>query len=161
MFPIVAPGHVPIARSATRSLATALGFDRRAAAELTIVASELATNIIKYGIRGQLTISGVHDEERGPGLRIVAEDCGPPLYNLSWALLDGCDDQGPIDPHKLYGRRGLGTGLGAVVRLTDGLEYVEAPPLKRLQVVRYLARDPWGQRGSLASSGGRRGPQHR
>ncbi len=38
-------------------------------------------------------------------------------------MIDGNDDQGPIDPALLLRRGGLGTGLGAVARFADKLEY--------------------------------------
>jgi anti-sigma regulatory factor (Ser/Thr protein kinase) len=52
----------------------------------------------------------------------VARDVGPPIHDLAIAMLDGHDDRGPIDPALLAQRGGLGTGLGAVARLADGLE---------------------------------------
>jgi hypothetical protein len=39
------------------------------------------------------------------------------------AMTDGYDDQGPIDPALILGRKGIGTGLGAVLRLADRLEH--------------------------------------
>ena len=35
------------------------------------------------------------------------------------------DDRGPIDPAGILRRRGLGTGLGAVARLADRVDYRE------------------------------------
>ena len=40
-------------------------------------------------------------------------------------VTDGYDDQGPIDPALILRRGGLGTGLGAVARLADRVEYRE------------------------------------
>ena len=43
------------------------------------------------------------------------------------AMTDGYDDRGPIDPALILRRGGLGTGLGAVARLADRLDYREEP----------------------------------
>jgi hypothetical protein len=40
-------------------------------------------------------------------------------------MTDHHDDQGPIDPALLLRRGGLGTGLGAVARFADRVEYHE------------------------------------
>ena len=83
------------------------------------MASELGSNIIKYGRHGSLTFSGLEAEDaRGRGISVVARDYGPPFHDLAIALQDGCDDRGPLDPMQLFNRKGIGGGLGAVFRLT-------------------------------------------
>jgi serine/threonine-protein kinase RsbT len=127
-------------RRIIQKLAEQMGFSRNDCRELAIVVSELASNIIKYGIRGSITIQGASDPARGPGISIMAEDVGPPFHDLTLAIQDGYDDRGPIDPATLLRRGGLGTGLGAVVRLTDS--FVVHPLAKGKQVcaVRYVRR---------------------
>lgn len=125
------------ARRAGRELAAQAGFVRREQEELAIVISELATNILKYGIRGDITLELVRDERRGLGVRVTARDVGPPIFNLEMALVDGQGDRGPIDPCQLLRRRGLGAGLGAVVRLTDSFEYEPGAQEKRIRIVRF------------------------
>jgi len=128
------------ARRGVRWEALATGFSTQVAEELCIVASELGTNILKYGIRGELLVERQTHVHWGPGLRLTACDIGPPFFNLDQALLDGHDDKGPLDPALLAGRRGIGGGLGAVVRLTDDLEVVTTDPGKKIIVVRWLGR---------------------
>jgi anti-sigma regulatory factor (Ser/Thr protein kinase) len=125
------------ARRAGRQVAVQAGFVRREQEELAIVISELATNILKYGIRGDITIELVSDDQRGLGVRVTARDIGPPIFNLETALVDGQGDRGPIDPCQLLRRRGLGAGLGAVVRLSDSFEYEPGTRDKRIRIVRY------------------------
>jgi serine/threonine-protein kinase RsbT len=117
--------------------ASAVGFSKRERGELAIVASELASNILKYGVRGSIEVQAVEDAQ-GTGLSLVANDKGPPFRNLDAALKDGWDDQGPIDPVDMLKRKGIGGGLGAVVRLTHSFHVETLEVGKRIRVVRYL-----------------------
>lgn len=128
-------------RSSVREVGSQLGFSRADCQELAIVVSELTTNILKYGVCGAIRFEQVESSEHGPGLRIVAHDVGPPFRNLELALRDGYDDRGPIDPGVLFNRRGIGAGLGAVMRLTDSFEVAVSLPMgKEVRVVRYRKR---------------------
>jgi anti-sigma regulatory factor (Ser/Thr protein kinase) len=140
VWPIARELDVFDARRALRELALEAGFDRRAAAEWTIVVSELSTNILKYGICGELRVERLDDPLRGRGLRVTAYDVGPPFRDLAAALEDGSDDVGPIDPAQLAKRGGIGAGLGAVVRLTDEFSLESEPVGKRIVVTRYCKR---------------------
>jgi anti-sigma regulatory factor (Ser/Thr protein kinase) len=71
---------------------------------------------------------------------VIARDVGPPFHDLELALRDGYNDRGPIDPATLLRRGGLGTGLGAVQRLTDSLDVIYVSGGKAIEVVRYLKR---------------------
>jgi len=127
------------ARRAVKELAAAVGFKPPACNELAIVASELASNIVKYGVRGSLAQDPIANAE-GPGIQIVARDFGPPFHDLASALRDGYDDKGPIDPLQMIKRRGIGGGLGAVVRLTHYFRVDTLRDGKEIWVVRYLNR---------------------
>jgi anti-sigma regulatory factor (Ser/Thr protein kinase) len=138
------PIHHPVdafaARRAAMDLAGELGFDRRACVEIAIATSELAVNIAKYGVRGHITLGAVDDPRHGPGISIVASDCGPPFHDFEMALRDGFDDEGPLDPSELLSRRGLGAGLGAVRRFTDELYCVPTSEGKEVRAIRYMER---------------------
>lgn len=128
------PLDVFAARQAVQALAAAHDFPRRACHELAIVVSELATNILKYGVRGTIRL-GIVDDDRGRGLEIVAADHGPPLADLAVALRDGWTDRGPVP---IGPRASLGTGLGAVRRMTDVFEYHPGTANKHFRAIRYL-----------------------
>ncbi len=128
------------ARRTARRLAGELGFDMQGREELAIAVSELASNIVKYGVSGDILFETVRAERWGNGLRITARDIGPPIANLALAVRDGYSDTGPIDPMEMRKRKGFGCGLGAVVRFSDSFEYTPAIGEKRICIVRYVHR---------------------
>ena len=115
-FPVRAMGDVLIVRKRAQELGVQFGLGSRRA-------TELATNIVKYGIHGEVVLITDPDGGQKGEIRVVARDVGPPIRNLEVALQDGCDDTGPIDPALVLRRGGLGTGLGAVLRFADLFEY--------------------------------------
>ena len=127
-------------RQAAQGVAEKLGFSKIAVAELKIVASELASNIIKHTPGGEITFEPWHDQQYGLGISMTARDRGAPFRDLALAMRDGHDDKGKIDPALLMRRRGIGSGLGAIWRMTDVFEYQLAPDGKYLRVVRFLTR---------------------
>jgi anti-sigma regulatory factor (Ser/Thr protein kinase) len=131
------------ARSALKALAGELGFQSREATELAIVASELGSNILKYGRHGRLTFTALDAQDvRGKGVSVLARDYGPPFHDLSIALQDGCDDRGPLDPMQLLNRKGIGGGLGAVLRMTHSFALHPLSDGKEILVTRHLKRAP-------------------
>ena len=128
------------ARRTARRLATEVGFGVQAREELAIAVSELASNIVKYGIAGDISFERVRAERLGNGIRVVARDVGPPIANLALAVRDGYSDTGPIAPMQLGKRKGFGCGLGAVVRFSDFFEYTPGDGEKRICIVRYAQR---------------------
>jgi anti-sigma regulatory factor (Ser/Thr protein kinase) len=127
-------------RRAIRDYCETLGFARSDCQELAIVVSELTSNILKYGIVGSIEFCRDSAPAHGTGIRIVARDMGPPFFDFELALRDGYNDRGPIDPVTLLRRGGLGTGLGAVQRLSDSLKVEYLPGGKAIEVIRYLKR---------------------
>jgi anti-sigma regulatory factor (Ser/Thr protein kinase) len=121
-----------VGREAQR-LGLVFGLTRTRSAELAIVVSELASNIAKYGVKGEVALS--FDTEADGDVRVVARDVGPPFRDLELAKTDGCDDRGPIDPADIMGRRGLGTGLGAVLRLADSFDCRQEEAGKEITVL--------------------------
>ncbi|HET9229488.1 MAG TPA: ATP-binding protein [Thermoanaerobaculia bacterium] len=137
IFPVRALGDVLIVRKRAQELGIQYGLGARRATEMAIAVSELATNIVKYGVHGEVVL--VLDDDAGTrgGIRVVARDVGPPIRNLEVALQDGCDDTGPIDPALVLRRGGLGTGLGAVLRFADLFEYQQSESGKAIIVTFY------------------------
>jgi anti-sigma regulatory factor (Ser/Thr protein kinase) len=128
------------ARRLAREAASAIGFSKRDCEELVIVASELATNILKHGVSGKMRFEPTEHPEHGRGIAVIATDIGGPIHDWATALRDGHDDRGPIDPARLLKRGGIGAGLGAVIRFTHGLSVEPERAGKRLRAVRYLKR---------------------
>ena len=137
-FPVTRDIDVFTARSGARALALEIGFSRIAGQEIAIVVSELCTNILKYAIRGTISVERVDDPDRGPGLRIVASDVGPEIADLALARRDRHDGRGPVDPGTLPGRGGFGGGLGAVDRLSDSCEWSVTDSGKQAVVLRFV-----------------------
>jgi anti-sigma regulatory factor (Ser/Thr protein kinase) len=134
-----------------RPFAAKIGFEPEVIEELIVVVSELTSNILKYGHHGFIELAEIDfDQEGVRGLQIIAQDETPP-FDLHGALRDGYDSKGKIDPAHVYGRRGIGAGLGAVSRLSDGvrLEALDGDTKKRLIVRRILGGKP--RRGSRPS----------
>ncbi|GAC1434221.1 MAG: anti-sigma regulatory factor [Terriglobales bacterium] len=79
-----------------------------------IVATELATNLVKHAANGKILLQRLH-ENGNLGLRILAVDKGPGIRDISKALQDG---------HSTVGT--MGAGLGAIRRLSDIFEVYSA-----------------------------------
>jgi anti-sigma regulatory factor (Ser/Thr protein kinase) len=87
---------------------------------LAIAASEATTNIVKFAGRGTLTLRLLAGPPRH--FLFVAEDDGPGLDDPEMALRDHVSENVDLTraaPKR--GRRGLGTGLGAIARALNGL----------------------------------------
>ncbi len=125
-------------RRAVRDHAGAVGFARIAREELALVTSELCTNIVKYGIEGSLSVERVKDRVHGAAIVLVAEDVGPPFHDFVTAVRDGRNDRGTIPPESLFGRSGIGAGLGAVRRMTHGLWLEPLGRGKRVVAARFV-----------------------
>lgn len=125
-------------RRSVRAHSLTLGFSRVAAEELTIVASELCSNIVKYGVRGAIELGAFAHDVRGPALVMTASDSGPPFTAFERAVRDRSDDRGTIPPEAMFARRGIGGGLGAVHRLTDGIFLDQSAAGKSIVVVRHV-----------------------
>jgi anti-sigma regulatory factor (Ser/Thr protein kinase) len=122
-FAIQGRSDVVVAGSQGRRFAVRHGFDVKRATEIAIVVSELASNIVKHGVKGELRLLWNPEVPPQGEIAVEAHDVGPPIHDLQLAMTDGYDDRGPIDPALILRRGGLGTGLGAVARLADRLEY--------------------------------------
>src|SRR5262249_839651 len=99
------PGLVQQSRHVARTISSSVGFDARAVEEITIAASELASNLVKHARCGTLSLTPVEQDGR-IGIQIVSEDSGPGISNIEQAMTDGASTAGS-----------LGCGLGSVNRL--------------------------------------------
>lgn len=110
LIPIEDSSQVFQARQNAVQLARSLDFDEHRTGKVAIVATELATNLLKHAGSGRLSASRA--EERGPPcVEILAIDKGPGIGDVQQSMTDGYSTAGTA-----------GTGLGAVRRLSDRFE---------------------------------------
>jgi len=106
--------------------ARAAGFPEREAWEIGIAASELATNVTRHAGQGRLTI--VRVAEPHPGVELLATDDGPGIPDVDAAMRDDFSQGRTLTDNVAPTQRGgLGSGLGAVERLTDSLAIDSSP----------------------------------
>jgi anti-sigma regulatory factor (Ser/Thr protein kinase) len=114
-FPVTDSSHVSAARRGASQLAGKLGFDDARAGQVALVVTELATNIIKHGERGEVLLSFISNGVRS-GLEVLAIDTGRGFADFQVAMRDGHSTSGS-----------LGHGLGAIQRNTDSFEVFSVP----------------------------------
>lgn len=95
------------ARRKATELAQGLQLGEIRTGAVALVATEMATNLVKHAGNGTMFLQRVQ-ENGSSGLRLLAVDKGPGIGDLTRALQDG---------HSTAGS--MGTGLGAVRRLSD------------------------------------------
>ncbi len=87
--------------------AQAIGMSEADQGRAALVATEISTNLVKYGKKGAVTVT-TFKEARTTGLQIIAVDQGPGFSNFVASSRDG---------HSTGGS--LGIGLGAIMRSSD------------------------------------------
>ena len=63
--PVLEASQVAEARRRATGVARTLGFDDTSGGRVAIVATELATNLVKYGTNGEILL-GTFEDETGP-----------------------------------------------------------------------------------------------
>ena len=111
---IADPSQIGEARRTATKLATAAGLDETAIGRVSLVATELGTNILKHATRGEIIVRSRHTPDAG--VELVAIDSGPGIADIDRALRDGYSTAGSN-----------GHGLGALRRLTNGFDVFTAP----------------------------------
>ncbi len=112
---VVNAADVQRANAVTARFARTVGFSSTEIDELTLVVSELASNLVRHAGGGTLKLTGMQAGGRR-GMQIESEDVGPGIADIELALEDGYSTAG-----------GLGNGLGTVHRLMDQLEFRPRP----------------------------------
>jgi len=113
-----------------RGMAHGMGFSEADAARIEIAVRELATNILRHAVCGEIHVSEVAEGNRR-GLEIEAVDQGPGIPDVELAMQDGYTTSG----------KGLGSGLPAVRRLMDTFEIETAVDQGcRVRATRWLRR---------------------
>lgn len=133
-----------VAREALR-VAMAVGFDRRAALEISMAAAELASNAVVHGSGGTIALVALSSPRLG--IEIVCSDDGPGFVDANAAIADGYSKGKMLGPEDRRSER-LGCGLGAVSRAMDELSIHSRPGEPTVvRAVRYLVAV--GRRRSL------------
>lgn len=117
------------ARREATAIAERHGLKEEAIGRVALVATELATNLVKHGGGGDMLI-GAYDDHGHQGVELIALDRGPGMSDVTACLRDGYSSTGT-----------RGQGLGAVQRQSDLFD---------------IASWPGGGTGVLARIGARR-----
>lgn len=104
--------QVAEARRAAVDCATRLGFSSSDSGRVGIAATELATNLIKHGLGGQLVVTASDKAS----VDLVAVDMGPGMSDWRQCLRDGYSTTSSP-----------GTGLGAIMRASADFDVYSAP----------------------------------
>ena len=121
-------------RRAVSSLAGQLGLDEDATGRLSVIATELATNILKHASQGMVLVN-----VDTAAVEVLAIDTGPGIANVAQALRDG---------HSTTATSG--TGLGAVSRMADFFDLYSARALGTAVLAR-VAKDSMKGAASIAA----------
>jgi anti-sigma regulatory factor (Ser/Thr protein kinase) len=103
-FPISEPSEILHMRREADALAKSLGYSEEDRGRLAIVATELATNLIKHAGHGEILL-GLPDNASVRCVELIAIDQGQGMADVELCLADGYSTAGS-----------QGTGLGAVER---------------------------------------------
>lgn len=136
-IPVRDGSQVSEARRGAVALAKGIGFGEEDSGRLAIIATELATNLIKHGGGGELLI-GTYDDRTGMGVECLALDKGPGIPDVGLALRDG---------HSTAGSSG--TGLGAILRGSHVSEIYSRPGLGTAVLVRVQQGRPANAKAGL------------
>lgn len=114
-FELNDPADAGFLRREAVRYAEQIGMDETDRGGIAIVATEIATNVLKHAGRGKVILDPVA-QNGTRGLRLVGLDKGPGIRDISAALRDG---------HSTAGTSG--TGLGAIRRLSSAFEVYSYP----------------------------------
>lgn len=140
LVPVADRSRIAEARRAAMDLAAACGLDEGDRGRLGLIATELATNLIKHAGDGVL-IASAFDDRQGAGVEILTLDKGPGIADVQRALVDGMSTAGTS-----------GHGLGAIQRQSD--EFAVYSRANSGTAVMARVRKPGGAKGGkLATIG--------
>lgn len=107
--------QVSEARRRATEIAQRQGFGEVDSGKVALVATELATNVLRHGRGGEILV-GTYGDGPESGLELIALDKGPGISNLAASLTDGYSTAGTA-----------GKGLGAVVRQSHFVDIATWP----------------------------------
>jgi anti-sigma regulatory factor (Ser/Thr protein kinase) len=111
------PSAVATARRDVAEAAASLRFSEQAVGKAALVATELATNLLKHGGGGEIIVASVDHAPGDKGrLDIIAVDRGQGIANIAAAMQDGFSTAGSP-----------GTGFGAIRRTAARVDIYSQP----------------------------------
>lgn len=116
LLPVDDASQVGEVRRSVARLTALLGFDETGAGRAAIVATELATNLVKHARGGGRVLVQPVERDGALGIELLSLDGGPGMANVGRCLRDGFSTAGSP-----------GTGLGAIGRAADTFEIHSAP----------------------------------
>ena len=141
---IIDSSQVSEGRRLAIEFARGSGADDAKLARIALIATEMATNLIKHGGGGILVIERFDDADGG-GIELMALDQGAGMENVGKCLADGYSTAGSP-----------GTGLGAIARQSDRLAVFSRPGLGTAVMARLIlepaAKPPSGTEFGVVSA---------
>ncbi|HVG03160.1 MAG TPA: ATP-binding SpoIIE family protein phosphatase [Nitrospira sp.] len=127
-IPIREPTQVGEARRRVTTLATRAGLDETQAGTCAVIASEMATNLVKHAQDGDIVLRTLGNGAVG-GIEMISIDRGPGIDNINRAIQDG---------HSTAGSSG--SGLGAMRRMASEFDVHSLPGRGTVLVARVWER---------------------
>jgi anti-sigma regulatory factor (Ser/Thr protein kinase) len=128
--PVQEQSQVAEARRRATEMAERHGFGSSDTGKVALVATELATNLIKHSPGGEILI-GTYEDSESSGVELLALDRGPGMANISGCLADGYSSAGTA-----------GHGLGAVIRQSHYVDIAAWPGIGTAVLARVVPGQP-------------------
>jgi anti-sigma regulatory factor (Ser/Thr protein kinase) len=122
--------QVAEARRLVGDYARGRGLPEARRAQIAIVVTELATNLLKHGGGGDI-LADAFDDRDGVGIELLALDRGSGMADVERCIADGYSTAGSP-----------GNGLGAIMRLSDQVRIYSRPGRGTAIMARFLTRPP-------------------
>ena len=121
--------QIASARRSAEARARSLGFGETRTGRVALIATEMASNILKHAAHGHLTVTQF-DDSTGRGLEVLALDKGPGIDDVARSMEDGYSTVGTP-----------GTGLGAIRRQADIFDIYSRPGAGAVVMARVFGED--------------------
>lgn len=129
VYPINDLSRIGEIRRASSAIAREEGLDETLTGNTALVVTEIGTNLLNHAKQGEVFLSGLSDRSE-PGIEILAVDHGPGIADVSRCLADGYSSA--TTP---------GTGLGAILRLSQEFDIYSEPDKGTVLVARIRRPD--------------------
>jgi anti-sigma regulatory factor (Ser/Thr protein kinase) len=140
LIPVVEASQPSAVRFAARALVDRLGFSEADSYRVGLVATELATNLVKHARGGEVLLRATAGKQAE--LEIIALDKGPGIANLAVSFEDGRSTAGTT-----------GIGLGAARRMSDEFDIYSGIPHGTVVLARIRPKAADRQPGVFEVSG--------